>query len=312
MEQFLLEKWLQDKSRKVVTRTGKPVRIVCWDSPNKTFPIVGFVDNEEEIFVWDCFGYCREGHIESDVDLFFADAKENLSEDERIRKALLEYFGEQCDMSNWNGVYGYEIYAWLEKQGEQNHTDKFESKFKVGDWIVNNNGEPRVFRVEKQGWPDCIISSSLGNQFINIFTLDKQYHLWTIQDAKDGDVLANKYGAIFINAGISSGGRTLNCHCYLSVQNEFCIEEHKTGSWFYKEEITPATKEQRDLLFQKMKEEGYEWDAEKKELAMKDLRGNCWLCEHYDSFANFCSYYGIVLNGQTFEPTCDNKNLIKE
>ena len=41
------------------------------------------------------------------------------SEDERIRKALLEYFGEQCDMSNWNGVYGYEVYAWLEKQGEQ-------------------------------------------------------------------------------------------------------------------------------------------------------------------------------------------------
>ena len=28
----------------------------------------------------------------------------------------------------------------------------------------------------------------------------------------------------------------------------------------------PASKEQRDLLFQKMKEAGYEWDAEKKEL----------------------------------------------
>lgn len=40
------------------------------------------------------------------------------SDGERIRKALLEYFREQCDMSNWNGVYGYEVYAWLEKQGE--------------------------------------------------------------------------------------------------------------------------------------------------------------------------------------------------
>jgi hypothetical protein len=28
----------------------------------------------------------------------------------------------------------------------------------------------------------------------------------------------------------------------------------------------PATKEQRDLLFQKMKEAGYEWDSNKKEL----------------------------------------------
>ena len=28
----------------------------------------------------------------------------------------------------------------------------------------------------------------------------------------------------------------------------------------------PATKEQRDLLFSKMKEAGYEWDSKKKEL----------------------------------------------
>ena len=30
--------------------------------------------------------------------------------------------------------------------------------------------------------------------------------------------------------------------------------------------VAPATKGQRDLLFKKMKEEGYQWDAEKKEL----------------------------------------------
>ena len=31
-------------------------------------------------------------------------------------------------------------------------------------------------------------------------------------------------------------------------------------------EFHPATKEQRDFLFQKMHEAGYEWDADKKEL----------------------------------------------
>lgn len=31
----------------------------------------------------------------------------------------------------------------------------------------------------------------------------------------------------------------------------------------------PATKEQRDLLFAKIKEAGYEWGAEKKELKIK-------------------------------------------
>jgi hypothetical protein len=34
--------------------------------------------------------------------------------------------------------------------------------------------------------------------------------------------------------------------------------------------ITPATKEQRTELFLKMHEEGYEWDAEKKELKIAD------------------------------------------
>ena len=40
------------------------------------------------------------------------------SEDERIRKALLEYFGEECDTATINGIYCYKIYEWLEKQGE--------------------------------------------------------------------------------------------------------------------------------------------------------------------------------------------------
>lgn len=40
------------------------------------------------------------------------------SEDEKIRKALLEYFAEECDTSTINGIYCYKIYAWLEEQGE--------------------------------------------------------------------------------------------------------------------------------------------------------------------------------------------------
>ena len=86
MQQFNLDTWLKNKSRKIITRTGKPVRIVCWDSPNKTFPIVGFVDNEPEIFTWDCFGYCREGHIENENDLFFVDEED---------KELTE-FNDEC------------------------------------------------------------------------------------------------------------------------------------------------------------------------------------------------------------------------
>ena len=47
------------------------------------------------------------------------------------------------------------------------------------------------------------------------------------------------------------------------------IGKPNTGIGFIEENkniIHPATKEQRELLFAKMKEAGYEWNAEKKEV----------------------------------------------
>ena len=45
---------------------------------------------------------------------------------------------------------------------------------------------------------------------------------------------------------------------------------------------------------------------------MKDLRGACCLCLYYDGFRNFCAFYNIFLNGQGFEPTCNNTERIIE
>ena len=45
--------------------------------------------------------------------------------------------------------------------------------------------------------------------------------------------------------------------------------------------VKPATKIQRDLLFQKMKEAGYEWNAEKKELKeIEDEPNKCEGCNN--------------------------------
>ena len=82
--------------------------------------------------------------IKNAVCNIFPELKESEDEkNERIRKALLEYFGEQCDMSNWNGVYGYEIYAWLKKQSKQKSTNKVEPKFKIRDWVVHDISDGR-------------------------------------------------------------------------------------------------------------------------------------------------------------------------
>ena len=58
-------------------------------------------------------------------------------------------------------------------------------------------------------------------------------------------------------------------HCFVGFNGNF--NEGEKGHSI--EGIHPATKEQRDLLFQKMHEFGYEWDAEKKELKLLITNG---------------------------------------
>jgi hypothetical protein len=93
------------------------------------------------------------------------------------------------------------------------------------------------------------------------------YHLWTIKDAKEGDVLYCKNHSIefiVMNKGVNENGNIDSYFRYNSKAG-FDIDVSSVLS-AYEDIISPATKEQRDLLFQKMKEAGYEWDAENKEL----------------------------------------------
>ena len=74
MEQFSLEKYLANPSRKVVTRDGCPVRILCTDKKSYNVEIVGLIMNNngmESIFTWTQQG---KEYINGDTsnDLFFA------------------------------------------------------------------------------------------------------------------------------------------------------------------------------------------------------------------------------------------------
>lgn len=90
--------------------------------------------------------------------------------------------------------------------------------------------------------------------------IDKTATVFTIEDAKDGDVLVDCFGNICIYQKLSTN-TYYHTHCY--GNHKYFIDDggsHQVAGTY------PATKEQRDLLFQKMNEGGYEWDAEKKEL----------------------------------------------
>ena len=72
MEQFSLEKYLANPSRKVVTRSGRAVRIICTDRRGTNYPVIAMVE-----FDWgeDPIGYTKDGEYrigdKSDGDLFF-------------------------------------------------------------------------------------------------------------------------------------------------------------------------------------------------------------------------------------------------
>ena len=151
------------------------------------------------------------------------------------------------------------LYLNLEKQGEQKHADKDEPKFKVGDWVVNNVCLPIQIASIEDDMYICTEGDALSISFI-----DENFHLWTIQDAKDGDVLVvgdeDGTGIAICSKNDKIGNNIL--YCYYDDENGFAINTPIALECL----LYPATKEQRDLLFSKMKEAGYKWDAEKKEL----------------------------------------------
>lgn len=148
------------------------------------------------------------------------------SEDERIRKELLDYLEERTVVESLTDTRVKKDWiAWLEKQGEQKETQGIEQPLHI------------------------------SNAY--------NWHLWSIEEAKDGDILASG-GVVFIFKTIH--GVKLYCHCSAFKDGSFFADSYDLLTEKYFGEVYPATKEQRYLLFQKMKEAGYEWDVEKKEL----------------------------------------------
>ena len=160
----------------------------------------------------------------------------------------------------------------LEKQGEQKTIDKSEPKFHEGDWVVSKLGN--VWYIDSFDNKNYKVTDINGNYNCFPIYIQDRLHLWTIQDAKDGDVLAcplpkccESGEQIFIFKCINSRDYVDNCIEYYCRICEGVFYENENGYMgTTSSPLYPATKEQRDALFAKIKEAGYEWDAEKKEL----------------------------------------------
>ena len=131
------------------------------------------------------------------------------------------------------------------------NANKVEPKFNVGDWVSNGRYTKLIVGINSE-WPDYMFDDGTVGRKKDI---DKIYHLWTIQDAKDGDVLVSRSPFIY-GKQCPYGGLNWNNNNFIKASNFI----------FTDSPVHPATKEQSDLLFKKLKEAGYEWDFEKKEL----------------------------------------------
>ena len=200
----------------------------------------------------------------------FPELKEN--RDEKVKKSinrLIRYYHD-VNFPTPEGFSRKDLLDWIEKQDEQKPTD--EPKFKVGDIITNGRIIGKVDENENNkyhGWfgydKDLIV------HYADIPDVEN-WHLWTIQDAKDGDILSYRKGQwVFIFKEIENNNSIIE---YYVLSSERGLEIKNTASTSLISAILPATKEQRNLLFQKMHEAGYEWDAEKLEL--KKIEQKSW------------------------------------
>jgi len=168
--------------------------------------------------------------------------------------SLSSVLGFECDYIELSELDN----LMLEKQGEQKLTDKVEPKFHEGEWITNGNYTWKIVGIKPL---DYILQSQDGNVVDDTIShVNEQFHSFTIEDAKDGDVLAAQECYVIFK---EIDGLNIKCYCtyhYMGFNPSFRINTLQNKTAFH-----PATKEQRDALKKAITKAGYRWDEDKKE-----------------------------------------------
>lgn len=214
----------------------------------------------------------------------FPELKE--SEDEKTRAEIVRFI----QMEVKDEIVGNKWLAWLEKQAEQkpqgksaleaikeekvDNANKVEPKFKVGDWIV---WEDKCYKVNYDGCGYELVDQNGLSTSLEYGNIDENAHLWTINDAKPGDIIyAESKFATFDFIVIFSKLENKNVGVYCDVSSDSDDYSDGLDHWEFdntkgfiemdRYNFYPVSKEQRDLLFTKMKEAGYEWAKKPKKL----------------------------------------------
>lgn len=166
--------------------------------------------------------------------------------DDIYQMAMNDVMVEEAKSKAINALSNLNISKLL---GLEKQSKKLEPKFHPGDWIIDNNfGNTYQIETATEIEPEHIFGYTIvGGGYFND---NSDVRLWTINDAKDGDVLCYENKNDF-KIFIYKNGH-IHYHCcysngYLTPIDSFFVVPKYLLCY-----IHPATKEQRDLLFQKM------------------------------------------------------------
>ena len=161
-----------------------------------------------------------------------------------------------------------------EKQGEQKTFNYESANIQQKDFAYV---EPK-FRIEAKKWYICIsqygnciegrwyqalsdgrITNDFGTEYDMHSDADKYFRPWNIKDVKDGNVLyspGHNLLWIYKNKNTYHVSANLNYPHHISVFDNIAIPS----------DVCPASKEQCDILFARLKKFGYTWDKDTKKL----------------------------------------------
>ena len=117
-----------------------------------------------------------------------------------------------------------------------------------------------------------------GDWVVDYHRGEELLHLWTIQDAHDGDILVNSSGEPFIYREIVLNDlEYCAAYCGVDIMGKFVpIDNFTFDKWTAIKGCHPATKPQIDVFMKTIENAGYAWFADEKKLRKLTSRAISW------------------------------------
>lgn len=214
---------LAKKGAKVETKDGKSVRILCYDRKSNNLTInFPIIALTNHNGMESCFSYTSEGRLLDD------------------------------DFDVGEDAHDLVIIEEVEVP-----------KFSIGDWVFATNDDEGPWLITARTDNYYTLQDAQKNEAsVAQITIDNKYHLWSLKDAKPGDVLVCKNdGHPFIFKGCIDEAHPGYPVAYCGINCNDGFSSDKSQNWWTDSSVRPATYEERQLLFNKLEEEGYKWDA---------------------------------------------------